>query len=733
MHTFFIIIQYIGIIILMVEVFHLVGCKPSKQQQYMLLLILALFMDFAGYLLELQATTKEAAINAVKVGYLASPYIPLCQFLFVIQICKIRVPHKFIKLLALMHTAIVFLVLTCEHHTLFYTSIDFVDTGFFPHLVLGHGIIYNLYSVVLVIYVFGMTLLCYFQYRKATEPADKRNFRYLMILNVLPLLGFAIYLSGVTKGYDITLFTYLIDTLLLFILIFKEKIYDTLTLAKELAVDVLAEGLVVVDNNENVIYFNHKAAQIYENITIGNCEKILEDLEGCISEKKNVSKDERVYDVSSRTVENDNISYGKIYVLNDITDSYHYMLDLREHAEVMKELKEQAETANQAKSSFLSNMSHEIRTPMNAIVGFTDVLLRKEWPKEEKEYLLHIKSSGNALLQIINELLDLSKIEAGKFQIVKDTYDIAQMLRDIQMIGLNRIENKNIELIMNVDKKIPRLLYGDDLRIRQVIINLMNNAIKFTEKGSVTVSIKRMEREGNKVLLHVSVKDTGQGIKPQDAKKLFNAFAQVDVKKNRGKEGTGLGLAISYQLVELMGGKLSVISEYGSGSEFYFSIWEDIESEEEIGDFTEVKQYNDNQADIFTFTAPEAKILLADDTKVNRKVAKALMEPFKMQIDIAHNGQEAFEKVQEKKYDLVLMDHFMPVMDGVEATEKIRALEGEYYKNLPIIALTADAVQGVREKFLAAGMNDFVSKPIPMKDLAKVLRDWLPEGKMVEH
>lgn len=733
MHTFFIMIQYIGIIILMVEVFYLVSRRPSKQQQYLLLLTIALLIEFVGYLLELNATTKGEALVAIKLEYLGLPYIPLCQLMFVMQFCKVRLPRNVIRLLAIMHTAIVCLVMTCEKHTLFYSSIEFSESGIFPHLVLGHGIIYNLYyGVVLLVYVIGMTMLCYFQYRKAKEVSEKRNYIYLMLLNILPLLGFVILLSGVAGGYDISLITYLIDTLLLFILIFKEKIYDTLALAKELAVDVLAEGLVVVDNNGDVIYFNRKAAQVYENISIGKCRDILTDMEDCITEKKNITREERIYDISGRIVENDNVSYGKIYVLNDITDSYQYMQSLKEQADVMKELKEQAEMANEAKSSFLSSMSHEIRTPMNAIVGLTDVLLRKEWPVEEKKYLLHIKSSGNALLQIINELLDLSKIESGKFEIVKDSYDIAQMLRDIQMIGLTRIENKNIELIMHVDKEIPRFLYGDDLRIRQVIINIMNNAIKFTDKGSVTVNVRQQKRERKRVQLYVSVQDTGQGIKPEDVTSLFDAFSQVDVRKNRGKEGTGLGLAISRQLVELMEGKLSVMSKYGEGSKFYFSIWQEIENGEEIGDFTEVKQTEENQDDIFTFTAPEAKILLADDSEINREVAKALMEPFKMQIDMACNGQEALEKVQEGRYDLVFMDHFMPVMDGIEATEKIRALEGEYFKKLPIIALSADAVQGVREKFVAAGMNDFVSKPIPMKDIAKVLQNWLPEERCIK-
>lgn len=732
MHTFFIAIQYIGIIILMVEALYVIGQKPSKQQQYLLFLIFALCINFVGYLLELQATSLREALIAVKFLYLGKPFIGLCLFLFVMQICKVHIPLKVERALACMHIAIIFLVLNCDRHTWFYSSIEFTEEGFFPHLVLGHSTIYNLNCLVLVSYAAIMVVVCLSHYQKAHYPFEKSQFGNLLIINIVALLGFVVYISGVTKGYDITLLAYLIDTILLSVLIFRHRIFDTLTLAKELAVDFLAEGLVVVDNDERIISFNQKAGQIYENIALGKSEEILEEMNDCIIEQKNIIRDKQVYTVASYMIERQSIYYGKMYVLSDVTDNYHYTRRVKEQAEIMKELKEQAESANQAKSVFVSNMSHEIRTPMNAIVGLTEVLLRKDWPIEEKKYLLNIQSSGKALLSIINDLLDFSKIEAGKFVITRDTYDIAQMLRDIQVIGETRIGQREVKLVMDVDKDIPRLLYGDSLRIRQVIINIMNNAIKFTEEGSVTVTVQARQREGKRVQLYFSVKDTGQGIRKQDLEHLFNAFTQVDLKKNKGKEGTGLGLAISRQLVELMGGELLVESEYGKGSDFYFTLWEGIESEESIGDFLEVKeQPKENGEEVFTFTLPQAHILLVDDNEINREVAEALLEPFEMHIDAVSNGQEALDMVQKNHYDLVFMDHYMPVMDGVEATKRIRSLPDPYYQNLPILALTADAVQGVKEEFLAAGMNDFVSKPIAMKDISSALRKFIPEEKIV--
>ncbi len=729
MHTFYIAVQYIGIMILMVEALYVMGQKPSKHQQYLLFLIFALCINFVGYLLELQSTFLREALTTVKFSYLGKSFLGITMFLFVMQICKVKIPVWVSRTLALVHIVIIFLVLNCEKHTLFYNSIEFVQEGDFPHLVLGHGVVYNLNCIILISYAAVMIGVCVHYYQRAHYVFEKKQFGNLLFINIVALLGFAIYISGVTKGYDITLLAYLIDTILLSVLIFRHRLFDTLTLAKDLAVDSLAEGLVVVDNDEKIIYFNQKAEQIYEKISLGKAESILEDMNDCILEKKNIIRDKQIYAVGSYMVEQESTYYGKMYVLTDVTDNYHYTKRMQEQAEIMKELKEQAEAANQAKSLFVSNMSHEIRTPMNAIVGLTEVLLRKDWPMEDKKYLLNIKSSGKALLDIINDLLDFSKIEAGKFVITRDTYDIAQMFRDIQVIGDTRIGDKDVKLVMDVDREIPRLLYGDSLRIRQVLINIMNNAIKFTDKGSVTVQVQAKQREGKRVQLDFSVKDTGQGIKKQDLEHLFNAFTQVDLKKNRGKEGTGLGLAISRQLVELMGGTLLVESEYGKGSEFYFTLWEGIESEENIGDFGEIKeQAGDAGKDMFTFTLPDATILLVE---IYREVAQALLEPFEMKIDVVSNGKEALDLVQQNHYDLVFMDHYMPVMDGVEATRRIRSLEGDYYKNLPILALTADAVQGVKEEFLAAGMNDFVSKPIAMKDITSALTRWIPKNKIV--
>ncbi|MBR3636761.1 MAG: response regulator [Lachnospiraceae bacterium] len=400
----------------------------------------------------------------------------------------------------------------------------------------------------------------------------------------------------------------------------------------------------------------------------------------------------------------------------------------------MEEKNEEANNALEAKANFLANMSHEIRTPMNAIYGMAELLDQKDFAEEEKGYIDTIRKSSENLLAIINEILDFSKIDSGKMEITKEEYHFNSLIHDVLSIIEFRMKNRSVKLIYDIAPDIPRVLIGDELRIRQILINLLNNAVNFTHRGHIALRIFwEPDLDGNGYM-HVSVEDTGIGISQADMNKLFTAFGQIDTKKNRNVEGTGLGLVITKRLLNLMGGDITVRSKVNEGSTFSFVLHQIVKD-------PRPSNYNSNHEKVtvenagykITFKAPTARVMIVDDNKVNLTVASELMKRFGFEAVMVESGMEAYNRIEEHlvEYDLVFMDHMMPVMDGVEATRKIRALPTQYAKKLPIVALTANAIKGVERQFKEAGMNDYLAKPIHMNQLGEILKRWIPLEKQV--
>lgn len=379
-----------------------------------------------------------------------------------------------------------------------------------------------------------------------------------------------------------------------------------------------------------------------------------------------------------------------------------------------------SDKANKAKSLFLSNMSHEIRTPMNAIIGMAQVALREEMSDSLRKDLNIILSSSEGLLGIINDILDFSKIESGKIDIIEDDFSTMSLVNDLVTIVNARNLEKQLEIKYNIPENLPATLYGDVVRIKQVMVNFATNSIKYTESGSVSIDISVENRNGKDYLLY-KVTDTGIGIREEDKVKLFKSFSQVDEKKNHKVEGTGLGLAISKQLIELMKGTIGFDSEYGKGSSFYFELPIVIKDATSSGTATEYN-YEDKKAEDLSFSAPDKKILIVDDNEMNLMVAEALFEPFGMSITTANSGDQALEILKNETFDLIFMDHFMPGKDGVETTHEIRAMDGNPNKDKPIVALTADALVEVKDRLLSEGMNDFLTKPIDMKVAVRIFK-----------
>ena len=670
---------------------------------------------------------KETMVVIGKMEYLGKCFGNFCALMFMIRWKNIKIPQWVIHLLLVVNMGFYVMIATVDYHHLYYKDYWLAPSkanlnGY--TLEISPAPMYYVYMAFLLAEIMTTIGIIISSYCSQRSMPNKGKIHFLMIAAMLsPMLLLSLRILKILKGDDPTPLGILLSCIFMSIAVVKYGLFDPVKNAKNYIIDNLKEAVIVTDADHRFLFLNSMADKIITSINkeqgYSTDDKIYAFIQG--SQDFFDWKD-RHYQVEETVLKDNELIQGYMMTIVDVTK-------IIEQNHLMKRLVLQTEDANRAKTNFVSNMSHEIRTPMNSIVGITEILLRSRHSPKEQEYLLNIQSSGRVLLTIINDVLDCSKMEAGKMQLFDEPYDTCSLFHDLRISMENRIGHSGLELIYDIDQDIPCKLKGDMGRIRQVIINLVNNAIKYTEKGSVRFSVHVRQKNTDKVMLYYEVADTGIGIRKEDQKILFDAFQRVEMDRNRYVEGTGLGLTISQNLVNMMGGVIEVESEYGKGSRFFFTI------EQTIIDPTPVSAVNYNgQKDNVTekeaeclFIAPEAHILLVDDNELNLVVAKELLKPLRMQIDTAENGLQAVKMVRGSQYDLVLMDHMMPVMDGIEAAKAIRALPEDKYQKLPIIALTANAMVDARKEFLNAGMNGFVAKPIDFARICNQLKLWLPK------
>lgn len=431
-----------------------------------------------------------------------------------------------------------------------------------------------------------------------------------------------------------------------------------------------------------------------------------------------------------------NISISKIF--DDYSDVIGYIVavtDISERLEYITKLEQaikDAENANQAKTTFLANMSHEIRTPMNAVIGFAELALKKEISKEVREYIENIRLASRNLLAIINDILDITKIESGKMEVVPANYYIADLLDDVSLIISQQAKKKGLAFVMKTDEQVPTKLFGDKVRLRGALINILNNAVKYTKEGTVTFEVKVLNRIDDALTLSFIIKDTGIGIRPEDQENLFKSFARFDQRLHYGVEGSGLGLSIAKGYITLMGGEITVDSVYGQGSVFTININQKIIDDTPLQHQFTIDKGKQDAPEPCQVTIHDVRVLVVDDNHINLLVIKGLLESYGLTVDTAPCGATAIDLCKKTHYPIVFMDQMMPEMDGIEAMQRIRGLDSYYALGgeSKIIVLTADAIRGVRESLLEKGFDEYLGKPMNLRQLERLMITYLPSDNI---
>lgn len=533
-------------------------------------------------------------------------------------------------------------------------------------------------------------------------------------------------------------------------------------LISEIVLQYMQDGIVLIGNQGKIIHISRNAKKIL-NIKDDELDQSISNLLfkdprndnfnelvlSTIYEKNQIKKEIQEYycgdklyilTVTASCIQKENQTFI-LLILSDITDIYE-LKDAR-HAlkkiqKVNKELsiaKDEAEKANRAKSNFLSNMSHEIRTPLNAILGMNEMIMRECNDSQILSYSKIINDSGNTLLSLINDILDFSKIESGKMNIVPVEYSLVILLRELYHMISFRAQNKSLEVSFNVeDKNTPTRLFGDEVRVKQIITNILTNAVKYTQSGGVylTISYKQADADSDYIILVVRVKDTGIGIKKEDIDKLFKKFERIEENRNRNIEGTGLGMSITLALLHSMNGNIHVNSEYGKGSEFIVEIPQKVVGDSKIKDWkTELENIDSvDSSNEEIIIAPDAKVLVVDDNPMNRMVIENLLKRTKITVSTVESGFQCLDMAQIEKYDIIFMDHMMPNMDGIETLQKLNQCKENKNSDTPVIMLTANAIDGVREQYLNMGFCDYLSKPIDSNKLNQIICKYIDADKI---
>ncbi|GHU84387.1 hypothetical protein FACS189473_1610 [Spirochaetia bacterium] len=748
--------------------------QPNMRNLAYLSMLVAL--NAIGYFIQINAVTLASAITAYKLQQCAIPYLGLVAALYGMDYTGYPLRSRLIKiLLFILPVCVTVTVMWNESIPSFYIyDTALVRTGNVERLTFKYGPLY----MVNLIYNFGIYVVfdavIIRKFVRSKRGIGHNIIAFIIIL--IPVISRVIWLMGLVKGIDLFSFGCTVSVVLLYWYTMRYRELEWRSLGWEAIAGKLTDAVIVVNERQRIVNSNPAFHKYFPDFSYTENTSSLSEFVAYLKSRVKETYPETLFDdLAARRVNRSghtagggsnqgeftmipelpgmlpaklpaqkqsftllwqiirekNRILGQAVILNDVS-VYRNMIDQ------IIELKQKAEAASKAKSDFLAVMSHEIRTPLNAIIGFSEILLNKKLPEDAHTDLEKVYNSGSVLLGIISDILDISKIEAGSMELVPAVYTVSSLVNDTVHLNLVRIGSRPIKFELEIDDTIPVKLIGDELRVKQILNNLLSNAIKYTRKGTVSLHVRWRDEGADIAALEFLVIDTGQGIKEEDQGKLFSQYSQINAQANRNIEGTGLGLAISKTLAELMNGTIAVKSEYGKGSTFTAVIRQEIVDPAPVGSamVENLKQFrfidtHRHGKNVFRTRMPEGKVLVVDDMQTNIDVARGLMLSYGLSIDGALSGQESVAMVRAARtqYDIIFMDHMMPEMDGIEAARLIRTIDSDYARNVPIVALTANALAGSMDLFLRNGISDFLAKPIDVQKLNSTLEKWMPREK----
>ncbi len=707
---------------------HIYKWRNQYGIHFSLMYVFATISNF-GYWQIHDSTELNQVILANKIAYVGGCFSTLALLICIFTVCKVNLNGWF-KILLWTITCFVYgTCLTVGYSDIFYKNValELVDGKY--KFIKEYAFFHTVFYVMLISYVLISLVVLIVGLRKKKDVSVKS----VVLMFIVMMTNFLSFFLG-RALLDIELITasFVITEIVVLIITNRLMLYNVDEIAAMSMISQGETGAAVFDFDYCFLGCNDSARKWYPQLKLLAVDKridrkneTLQELIVWIDELRQkgsfetiYEQEERYYKVSGKYLFDRNRKRGYNFIFTDYTEE---KMRNEEHIRI----------ATKAKSDVLAQMSHEIRTPINAIMGLNEMILRTTSEADFKQYARDVKQATNNLLEIVNEILDFSRIDSGKMELVTMDYNLSNLIRDVVKMFSIRAEEKGLKFLADIDTSLPSGLYGDEVKIRQILSNLLSNAVKYTLKGTVELQVSGIV-EDDMVKLHFRVKDTGIGIKPENRDKLFREFERIEEKQNRGIEGTGLGMSITIRLLKMMNAELQVESVYGEGSEFYFDLEQPVAEKESIAEFRE-RQQKMLKEDVYqkSFMAPEAKILVVDDNKMNLKVFCGLLGETKVQIDQAEGGQECLELAREKKYDIIFLDHMMPEMDGVETLHYLKQRPDSRNKETVVIALTANAVSGSREYYLKEGFDDFMSKPFSPEALERMILCLLPEEYII--